>query len=631
MAPRGDGPSWPCLQAVSDPTSPPAPICYDPRQPLEPVDQFPEIFFLPLAVAEPDAFEVHDPGVLARRIPDFVQQLVNQGQPGPAAMLEVQSGESPVQWELLREPPDADQAFRLVPAEEAVRVVVFGTLAAEKGGYRVELTAVHGEDMEVGLATRFDVFVRAERPVGDLCALARRLARHLHLAEPQPSEGLLTESGPAFFRFLVALDSAALLSGDLAIEVEARDRPRLLQPFYEALSLDPGFGLALRLAQVTVGQAWDEGCLEAQHCIRFLDDCLALDPADGEGCVGVADLLVSHEHEAAAQRWYSRAVAQDPPSSRGLENLGILLANRGETEEARRLWVRGMELDGHPDFCGHLARLAFAEDEGVDAWQLIQRGLRRIHERSSRFGEWEEDGRGSGVLLRYLVEHMADHPPPEDVVAGLYELCGVLHDDEDRVELGLCLLAAGDPREARAELIAGRDGIVHPDVRDRAQRALLGLDLTDFEPRFSRAAEWATSGRNGNACLAEFELYLQLQPEFWPALYFSALARREQGEQDLALDLLAEALRIRPEQPDVLAVMGELFAERGNHKRAAECASEALLVRPDDVDLLCLRARQWLDLGRGDEARDDWDRALDLSGPEGPRNAWAKGLARDLR
>ena len=46
------------------------------------------------------------------------------------------------------------------------------------------------------------------------------------------------------------------------------------------------------------------------------------------------------------------------------------------------------------------------------------RGLTRIRERASRPGEWEQDGRGAGLLLRYLVEHLEDETPPE----GLAEL-----------------------------------------------------------------------------------------------------------------------------------------------------------------------------------------------------------------
>jgi len=578
---------------------------------LPPIDEFPEIFFLPLAVPAPEAFGDADPGVLARRIPDFLQQLVNRGMAGPAGMLEVQSppDEEPVQWEVLRQPPEPEDAFAMVPEGEAVRMVVFGVVAADDLGYRVELTAVHAEDLESGLATRFQVLVRSKRMVKDLCTLARRLARHLHVPEPVVPPGLLTDSAPAFLRFLTALDSAALLSGDLAIDVPAQDRERLLRPFYEALSLDPAFGLALRLGQTTVAHAWDEGQLTPAACLRFIDDCFELRPQDGEGCVALGDLLASEGEEDRALRWYRQAIRQDPPPGRGLENLGILLANRGDTKAARELWLRGLESDGHPDFCGHLARLSFAEHEELDAWEMVQRGLRRIRERASRYGEWEDDGRGSGVLLRYLVEHLVDHAPPEDVVAALYELCGVLQDDEDRVDLGLCLLSAGEPLEARAELIAGRDGLVHPDVRDQAQRALLGLDVKEFEKRFARAADRASKGRNPQACLVEFQLFLDLQPGFWPALYFSALAKRRLGEGDEALDLLAEALHHRPGQPDALLVMGELFSERGNPKRAVECLDEALVERPDDTELLCKRAEFLLALDRFAEARADWDQA----------------------
>ena len=58
---------------------------------IDEVDPVPEVMFLPLAVPEDQGFGEHDPGVLARRIPDFVHQLLNQGQVGPTGVLEVQS------------------------------------------------------------------------------------------------------------------------------------------------------------------------------------------------------------------------------------------------------------------------------------------------------------------------------------------------------------------------------------------------------------------------------------------------------------------------------------------------------------------------------------------------------------
>ncbi|MCA9542645.1 MAG: hypothetical protein KC620_27300, partial [Myxococcales bacterium] len=56
-------------------------------------DEFadPEVMFLPLAALDGGDWRGLDPGVVARRIPDFVHQVLNQGRVGPTAMLELQT------------------------------------------------------------------------------------------------------------------------------------------------------------------------------------------------------------------------------------------------------------------------------------------------------------------------------------------------------------------------------------------------------------------------------------------------------------------------------------------------------------------------------------------------------------
>ena len=73
----------------------------------------PEIMFLPLAAVAGDGWHGLDAGVFARRIPDFVHQVLNQGQVGPSAMLELQtaSESGPVTWVEMETAPDRDEAF----------------------------------------------------------------------------------------------------------------------------------------------------------------------------------------------------------------------------------------------------------------------------------------------------------------------------------------------------------------------------------------------------------------------------------------------------------------------------------------------------------------------------------------
>lgn len=572
-----------------------------PERADEPDD--PEVMFLPLAATRSEAWDDIDAGVFARRIPDFVHQVLNQGQAGPTAMLELQtSGESgPVHWVELDAPPDRDEAFELLPDDLDVRAVVTGEILPLEDALRIEFHVYRDEDGDEFVTEKMGGVVQLADPMPGLLRLTRHLARLLGIPFHEPPPGLLTRNGAAFRHFLQGLDNAMLLSGDLEIAVPD-DREALIRPFADALDLDPSFGLALRVANATTAIALDGARLDQEAVRRFLDRCYSAQPFDGDACVAIAEQLSDMGDDQRAVAWLEHATHLDPPPPRGLESLGILMARRGDHSAARGLWQRGLDVDGHPDFFSHLAQLSFAEQREADAWELELRGLRRLRERTVRAGEWGDADRSPGVLLECLHLQLTSRAAPGAVGDALDALRNLLT-GEPRIHLGLCLAACGRRREARVELLAGLRAVVDLETRDRAVRALLQLDVADFESRFARAVDRAQKARNPRPALAEFQLWLHLQPEFWPALFFSAVAKRRIGSTDEALDLLAAALEIAPDQPDVLCEMADLFDRRRNPKRALELIDEALTERPREPRFHAARARYLQHLGRTDDAR----------------------------
>ena len=350
-----------------------------------------DIFLLPLAVADPNEIRALglDPGVLSRRVPDFLHQIVNQGDAVPTGMVEIQSpaSEQPVAWIELRELPDADAAFDLLPEGYVARAVVLGRISVEGDALAVELRVHFAEDLDSCCSMTVAGSFSPHDPANSLTKLAERLARVLDVALPPLQHNLLTRNGAAFFAFLRGLDGAALLSGDL--DVASFDRPEaLLRPLADAVRLDPSFGLALRTWHATVALATANGRLDKEAWARLADACLGARPQDGEACVAIAEQLSVLGDQERATRWLQHAVDLSPPPPRGLESLGIVFANRGEIRAARDLWLAGLEQDGHPDFFAHLARLAFACGDPADAWEKVASGLRRIRERSTRLEEW---------------------------------------------------------------------------------------------------------------------------------------------------------------------------------------------------------------------------------------------------
>jgi tetratricopeptide (TPR) repeat protein len=592
-------------------------------------DEFgdPEVMFLPLAAAPSDAWGTLDPGVVARRIPDFVHQLINQGQVGPTAMLELQTAADagPITWVQLESPPDHDEAFDLMPPEVDVHAVVCGEVAPTEGGLSLEFHVFRAEEGDDYVTEKMGCILSMRDPVAGLLKLTRRLARSLSIPFNDPPRGMLTKNGRAFRHFLRGLDNAMLLSGDLEIALP-KDRAALIRPFADALVTDPSFGLALRVANATMAIALHGARLDRETVRSFLDRCYSAQPYDGEACVAVAEQLSEMGDEDRAYAWLEHATHLDPPPWRGLESLGILKARRGDPDAARGLWEKGLSVDGHPDFFSHLAQLSFAQERDDDAWSFIDRGLRRLRERTLRAAEWVDGDRGAGVLLECLQAHLAERQPPEFLAETLLSLRSMLS-GEDRVSLGLCLVSCGERREARVELVGGMRALMDLWTRDRAVRAMLQIDVADFEERFAKATERSLRGRNPKPALAEFQLWLHLQPEFWPALYYSAIIKRRQCEEDEALDLFAAALEVSPNQPDILFEMAELFSRRDNPKRALELAERALRHRPTEPRLMEAKVRYLCELSRRSDAR----RVVTSAVNAGLDSAELRRLERSLR
>jgi Tfp pilus assembly protein PilF len=110
-------------------------------------------------------------------------------------------------------------------------------------------------------------------------------------------------------------------------------------------------------------------------------------------------------------------------------------------------------------------------------------------------------------------------------------------------------------------------------------------------------------------------------------LYYSSIIKRRQSEHDEALDLLATALEVAPNQPDVLFEMAELFSHRQNAKRALELVDRALAQRQGESRLFEAKARYLCELSRREDARKVVARAV-TAGLDSPE---LRRLGRSLR
>ncbi len=91
-----------------------------------------------------------------------------------------------------------------------------------------------------------------------------------------------------------------------------------------------------------------------------------------------------------------------------------------------------------------------------------------------------------------------------------------------------------------------------------------------------------------------------------------------EGKPRQALADYQQALRLKPDLPEVIALKGEALSMLKRYPEALEAFDAALTVRPKDAEALSGRAVVRMALGRIDDANADWRRQLELVVPEQP-------------
>lgn len=97
---------------------------------------------------------------------------------------------------------------------------------------------------------------------------------------------------------------------------------------------------------------------------------------------------------------------------------------------------------------------------------------------------------------------------------------------------------------------------------------------------------------------------LRLDPQAWRSHYYLALAHDEGDDHRRAEQHYLEALRLAPEEPEILNGYADFLTQRGRLADAKALIAHASEIGPDDEDNLFARARIALHEGRLSEALD---------------------------
>lgn len=226
--------------------------------------------------------------------------------------------------------------------------------------------------------------------------------------------------------------------------------------------------------------------------------------------------------------------------------------------------------------------------------------LERAHSLAEE-GDWE----GSAELLLEHVEDFADDPAIHCWLGVAERELGLSGSAYERFKQALAL----DPEDPHVLATAG-NGIAVFDDPD-AERALRMAALTAPELPLARMLYGAYLAREGflEQALAELEAARALAPDDAEILYEMGAAYALSRRYDEAVDALADAVRLDPENGWVRVVFGLVLLET---ERAEEGAGELIAgaqLRPDDVDAQLAAALASAAAGRDGTAYEMLERA----------------------
>ena len=288
---------------------------------------------------------------------------------------------------------------------------------------------------------------------------------------------------------------------------------------------------------------------------------------------------------ATAERQITQALASKPKDAAALNNLGTVLLRAGRLEEARE----------------HFERAAKAQPTFADAQSNLGNALRQL-------------GRVAESVLPLKRAHGAS--PKSAEIADL---------------LGASLLETGDsrgavaifetsvksrPRDARAWLNLSVASVTTGNPKRALEAADQSLALEPAAPTHGvRGRALAALGDRAGAHAA-FDAGVRSAPRDAVAHHNFGVFLREQGEIDLALTQLREALRLDPSlAPAHEALVGALV-DGGRNDEALQHGQAFGLSHPDSSTALAMQASAQFALGRIEVAVELYARAAAAPGAD---------------
>jgi tetratricopeptide (TPR) repeat protein len=452
-----------------------------------------------------------------------------------------------------------------------------------------------------------------------------------------------TKDKQAMLSFLVGLGNLSALQG----RTVPATADQLLNPLMDAINRDPKM----------------DGAMEALHAMT--DILLAIQSGDRTAtplCLQALSIAAQRRKDDA-EAWHHLAVVARrlgdlPTSVNGFNqafnlqptNVQIAvdfiqtLRRAGDTENALKVAQHAVEQGNEaPPILALLGSLLIEIDDFDSAEPFLRRGVDEgqipsaygdlanvLWDRSDDDTEEQREDREeamtlleTGVGLPHVAKSTLDmllDLATDEEHEGAAELLAKAAQTHEQNAAALTAMATltleGDaPEEAREwldKLLALPRRTLDDDAFGR--RALLGLDIEDFEDRYEKALDQVNSGDPKQQ--AEAAVFLReviaKDPRYWQPHLMLALAVRQSEGDAAALSHLMNAVRLRPNDAQIRQLIAGILRKQGRPREAVEHLRAVVALNPRDVEPVVNLATCMRDANMFAEARQICTAALQM-------------------
>ena len=576
------------------------------------------------------AQELAEAGVKAAA-PVFTAMQENQGRRVPALMI-------------FREPWNDERALEGIGRFQNARHGLMTDMFAQEDKVKLTARLVAHDGGVLTTVRSFEAETTAEQLPGELFRLTQEIAGSLGKTVEKKGwqDAFGSANVQAIISFLVGLGNLSALQGRCVPTTS----DQLLSPLMDALArapeMDPTMQALHAMTDILIsGQpdqaaiplsiqalsiaaqrrkndqgAWHHLALVLRRvgdlgsAVQAFQQAINLGPQNQAVAAGFVDTLRAAGDLENALKVAQFVVENGNEGPAVFAQLGSLLIENDQFDEAEPFLRRAVEEGKIPSAYGDLANVL---------WETTESDPKKV----------AEDRAEAVSLLAQAIEQPALAKSTLDILLDLHE--------EEKLEKATALLLRAAEKHSQNAMalryvasmyldgdnpLAARpylEAILNLPRRTLdddafARRAVLTLDLEDFEDRYDQAIDYVRSGDKQKQLAASRFLreIIARDPRYWQPHLMLAIAVANTEGDVAALAHLNDAVRLRPNDAEIRNLLAAILRKQGRAREAVEHLRAVVAINPREIEPVINLASAMRDANLFDEARQVCEAALQM-------------------